>query len=133
MRFEFATAGRIVFGPGALAEAGAIAKEFGQRALVVTGRDPRRAQPLLDQLARVRVAALTFTVAGEPTIETAAAGVNEGRFFKSDLVIGIGGGSVLDTAKAVAALLTNDGAPLDYLEVIGRGQPLLRPALPIIQ
>src|ERR1051325_3669714 len=99
MRFEFATAGRIVFGPGAFAEAGAIAKEFGQRALVVTGRDPRRAQLLLDQLARARVAALTFTVTGEPTIDAVAAGVHEGKFFKSDFVIGLGGGSVLDTAK----------------------------------
>lgn len=132
MRFEFATATRIVFGLGTFAEAGAIAKEFGQRALVVTGRDPRRAQPLLDQLARERVAALTFTVAGEPTIDDIVGGVREGRFFKSDFVIGIGGGSVLDAAKAVAALLTNEGTPLDYLEVIGRGRPLTRPALPIV-
>ena len=42
------------------------------------------------------------------------------------------GGSVIDTGKSVAALLTNDGEPLDYLEVIGRGRPLARPSAPYV-
>jgi alcohol dehydrogenase class IV len=49
-----------------------------------------------------------------------------------DFVIGFGGGSVLDTGKAIAALLANGGDPLDYLEVIGRGQPLTKPSAPYI-
>ena len=48
MRFEFATASRILFGPGVLREAGAAARQFGRHAFVVTGRAPRRAEPLLD-------------------------------------------------------------------------------------
>src|SRR5262245_30041022 len=132
MRFEFATAGRIVFGPGAFAEIGALAKEVGSRALVVGGRDPRRIQPLLEQLAAGRVAAKTFTVAGEPTLDAVADGATHARNAGCDFVIGCGGGSVLDAAKAVAALVTNQGAPLDYLEVIGRAQPLAAPALPVI-
>jgi alcohol dehydrogenase class IV len=46
--------------------------------------------------------------------------------------VAVGGGSVIDTGKAVAALLTNGGDPLDYLEVIGRARPLTRPAAPTI-
>jgi alcohol dehydrogenase class IV len=45
-----------------------------------------------------------------------------------DLVVAVGGGSVIDLAKAVAMLLGNGGDPLDYLEVVGRGQPITRPA-----
>ncbi len=73
-----------------------------------------------------------FTVSGEPTTETARQGTQQARQAGCDFVIGLGGGSVLDTGKAIAALLTNGGDPLDYLEVIGRGQPLTQPAAPYI-
>ena len=70
MKFEFATATRIIFGAGTLRQAGAVAKEFGQRALVVTGRDARRAGPLLEILHKAGVDAATFSVAGEPELST---------------------------------------------------------------
>ena len=73
-----------------------------------------------------------FAVAGEPTLDTARAGVAAARDAGCDLVIGFGGGSALDAAKAIAALVANGGDPLDYLEVIGAGQPLARPSLPTI-
>ncbi len=132
MRFEFATAGRIVFGAGAFAEAGTIARELGRRALVITGRDPRRSEPLLGRLAAARIGAKTFALGGEPTIDDIAAGAAQARDADCDFIVGCGGGSALDAAKAIAALRTNDGEPLDYLEVIGRAQPLARPAAPIL-
>ena len=132
MRFEFATATRIIFGPGTLREVGPIAAEMGDRALVVTGRTPARAAPLLDELAAQGIDTVTFPVSGEPTTEVARLGTQRARETDRDLVIGFGGGSALDTGKAIAALLTNGGVPLDYLEVIGRGQPLTRPAAPYI-
>lgn len=131
-RFEFATATRIIFGAGTLREVGPLAAEMGSRALVVTGRKPARATPLLDVLAAQGIEAVTFSVAGEPTTEVTRLGTQRAREAGCDLVIGFGGGSALDTGKAVAALLTNGGDPLDYLEVIGQGQPLVRPSAPYI-
>ena len=132
MRFEFATAARILFGPGVLREAGAAARQFGRHAFVVTGRAPRRAAPLFDQLAAKGVATTIFSLAGEPTTGTIMAAVAQARAAGCDLVIGFGGGSSLDAAKAVSALLTNSGELADYLEVIGRAQPLTQPAAPCL-
>lgn len=132
MRFEFATATRIIFGAGTLAGMGAVAREFGGRSMVVTGRDQRRAQRLLDVLAAGRVSAGLFSMPHEPTTEDVERGVEAARRANAELVIGFGGGSAIDAAKAISALLTNGGALLDYLEVIGRAQPLARPAAPCI-
>lgn len=132
MRFEFATAARIVFGPGTLDEIGSAAREFGRHAFVVTGRDPSRAAPLLDLLARASLRATTFAIAREPTIDDAVQATAAARAARCNFVIGFGGGAALDAAKAISALLTNPGDVLDYLEVIGRAQPLARPAAPCI-
>lgn len=132
MRFEFATAARILFGPGSAKEVAPAAAALGRRALVVTGRDPERSVPLQERLGAQGVATVPFSVSGEPTVETARAGVQHAREAACDLVIGLGGGSVLDAGKAIAALLTNGGDPLDYVEVIGRGQALTRPSAPYI-
>jgi alcohol dehydrogenase class IV len=126
MRFEFASPPRVVFGPGVSREAGALAKEFGRRALVITGRNHDRAKNLLSALQSSGVSATIFPVAGEPEIQTVEQGVALGKSERCDLVIGFGGGSALDAAKAIAVMLTNDGTLLDYLEVIGRGKPLPR-------
>ncbi len=130
MRFEFATDSRIVFGPGSLAQAGAIARAWGRRAFVVTGRDPGRARHLATLLGEAGVAAEVFPVAGEPTVGAVASALAAAREGRAELVIGFGGGGAIDAAKAVAGLLANPGDPLDYLEVVGRGAPLANPALP---
>ena len=132
MRFEFTTPPRIVFGAGSLREAAPAAKSFGARAFVVTGRDPSRAAALLEHLAAEKIAVTTFPISGEPTIEAITAATTRAREARCDVVIGFGGGSALDAAKAVAALLTNEGELLDYLEVIGRGQPLARAGAPCL-
>ena len=132
MRFEFATATRIVFGPGAARELAAMAAHLGSRPLVTTGQHAERAEWLVRQLQQAGVSPTLFSVNGEPTVATALDGVQRARAAGCDLVIGLGGGSVLDAAKAVAALLANSGDPLDYLEVVGRGHPLLKPSLPCI-
>ena len=132
MKFEFATATRIVFGPGTLREIGSLAKPFGPRALVVTGRNSSRAEPLRKHLEASGVNATVFPVSGEPEISTIENGVALAKRERCELVIGFGGGSALDAAKAIAAMLTNPGELLDYLEVIGRGQNLVQPGVPFI-
>src|SRR5688572_14767252 len=118
MRFEFATATRIIFGAGTLAEITSVAAEFGRSPLVVTGRDPARAQRLLDFLSSAQFTATSFAIPGEPTIDDVIRGVAHARSAGCDFVIGFGGGSALDAAKAIAALLTNERDIFDYLEVI---------------
>lgn len=132
MRFEFATATRIIFGAGTLREAGSLAATMGRRALVVGGSTPERLMPLLDLLQEHGVALTAFSLSGEPTTSMVLQGVQQAREDGCDMVIGLGGGSVLDAGKAIAALLTNSGELLDYLEVIGRGLPLTSPSAPYI-
>ena len=123
MRFEFSTAARIVFGPGSFAQLAPIVQELGaSRPLVVTGQNSARFTPI--------AGAATFSIAGEPTLDAVRHGAQTAR--SCDLVIAIGGGSVIDGGKAIAALATNPGDPLDYLEVIGKGQPLQVQPLPFI-
>lgn len=131
MQFEFATAARIVFRRGAIADLPQLAKPFGTRALLVTGRATQRAEPLLPALAQSGIAAQIFSVDGEPTVDTVRRGALAARN-ACDLVIGFGGGSALDAAKAIAALAANSGDPLDYLEVIGQARPLDHPPLPFL-
>jgi alcohol dehydrogenase class IV len=132
MRFEFATARRVVFGPGTSRQAGELARKAGKRALVVTGRDTGRAQFLLGSLRENGVGAALFPVAGEPSIHSVLEGHALASREDCDLVVGLGGGSALDTGKAIAAMLTNPGDLLDYMEVIGEGKVLSEPSAPFI-
>lgn len=132
MRFEFATATRIVFGPGTISEAATLSDEFGKRAFVVTGHTNERAAALLERLDRHRKEYVTYNISGEPSTITAAAAVRVARQAGCDMVISIGGGSVLDTGKVVAAMLTNTGELVDYLEVVGAGRTLALNAAPHI-
>jgi alcohol dehydrogenase class IV len=132
MVFEFATASRIVFGAGAAAQVAPIARELGRKAMVVTGRSPERAEPIVSALRASGVDVLSFAIAGEPDIITVELGRAAAQESSRDVVIGIGGGSVVDTAKAIAALATNDGPVTNFLEVVGQGQPLSRPPLPCV-
>ncbi len=127
MRFEFATAGRIIFGEGTASQVAAAAKSFGNRALLVTGSDPARAETVTQSSTMP-----PFTVRAEPTVDLIAQGVRQARESACDVVIAIGGGSVIDAGKAIAGLLTHRGEVMDYLEVVGRGKPLENPAAPFI-
>jgi len=132
MRFEFSTAGRIIFGPGTREEVPALASRMGRRALVVGGRSRDRIAGLIQGLKAWGMNAVTFAVDREPTMEIVLEGLALARVEGCDLVIGMGGGSVIDAGKAISALLTNPGELLEYLEVIGGSQSIPNPPAPYI-
>jgi alcohol dehydrogenase class IV len=131
MRFEFSTATRIVFAPGASQQLPDIVRGFGTRALLVVGRNGARAATTVEALTGAGVACQMFSVDGEPTVELVRQGARAARG-NCDLVIGFGGGSAIDAGKAISALVTNSGEPLDYLEGIGEARPLKNAPLPFI-
>lgn len=120
--FEFATASRIIFGAGKLNELGKQIDTGVKRVLFVHGRSSDAIPRLREIISAAGIPFHELEVHGEPTIEVVSQGVSAAR--DCDAVIGLGGGSVLDTGKAIAALVTNPGDIFDYLEVIGKGQPL---------
>jgi alcohol dehydrogenase class IV len=132
MRFDFVTSRRILFGEGVVREVAGIAAEYGHHALLVTGRSPERSAGLVRDLRSEGIEAVPFAVAGEPTLEVARAGVAVARQARIQMVIAVGGGSVLDAGKAIAVLATNPGDVLEYLEVIGLGKPFEFGAAPVI-
>jgi alcohol dehydrogenase class IV len=129
MSFEFATASRIIVGPGRAAELPTVLAGLGSRALICTGSRP---DSHAGMLAGLRLPATIITVGGEPTTESARTAAETAREHNVDVVAAIGGGSVIDLAKAVAMLLGNGGDPLDYLEVIGSGRKITKPAVPLV-
>lgn len=132
MNFEFATAQRIIFGPGRVRELPGITKTLGTRAALVTGSNAERIAPVFQALMNAGANPAAFSITEEPTTGRIEAIASEARNQDCDYVVAFGGGSVIDAGKAVAALLTNTRPILDYLEVIGSGEPLTEDPAPCI-
>ena len=134
--FELLSGGRIVFGRGTVRRAAELAASFGGSAMVVTNAGDPGSGGVTDRVSDLLVAAdveqCFWRQRGEPKVEDVAAAVEAARAEGCDVVIGLGGGSAIDAAKAVAALLTNGGGPLDYMEVVGKGLKITRRAAPWI-
>jgi alcohol dehydrogenase class IV len=132
MNFDFATANRIIFGPGTARKVGQLASEMGSQAMVVTGKDSQRHAFLIQDLESHGIGFEQFSVPKEPTDKLIMAGIEAAQRARCDLVIAIGGGSVIDSGKAIAAMLNNQGDLNDYLEVIGKGKSIENKLLPNI-
>jgi alcohol dehydrogenase class IV len=130
--FEFATATRLVFGPGTAARLPELCRPFGTRALIVTGSNPGRAAFAIKLLTAAGISCETFGIQGEPTLDEARRGAACALQAKAQMVIGFGGGSAVDAGKAIAAMATQPEDVLHYLEVVGHGQPLDKTPLPYI-
>jgi alcohol dehydrogenase class IV len=132
MQFEFATASRIIFGPGKLNAIPTLLEEFGRRILVFNGSPKDILNRLSELLDNQQLEYQIIKVKSEPTIESIQENLDAARQFSPHALIGIGGGSTLDTAKAVSGFLTNPGNVIDYLEVIGGSLPIKFPSVPLI-
>lgn len=130
LSFEFATANRILFGAGKLNELSGHIEGNAKHIFLVCGHSSDAIPRVKGTLSTLGISLTEFRVHGEPTVDSIRSGERAAQ--ACDMVIGIGGGSVLDTGKAIAALVTNPGDVLDYLEVIGKGQPLVNAPLPYI-
>ncbi len=132
MNFEFATAQRIVFGTGKLRELPALIRGMGLRAALVTGSSAERIMPVFQTLKDQGANPAAFSIKGEPTTGRIAELAHQARDQGCDFVVAFGGGSVIDAGKAIAALLTNTHDLMNYLEVIGKGEPLTEDPAPCI-
>jgi alcohol dehydrogenase class IV len=127
--FEFATANRIIFGPGKLNQLAEQLKGRVKRLLLVRGHASDAPARVQESLSAHGIQCTEYQIRGEPTIRMIREGVRIAGDFDSDAVMGLGGGSVLDAGKAISALATNPGDVLDYLEVVGKRQPLVNAPL----
>ncbi|HDZ9461448.1 TPA: iron-containing alcohol dehydrogenase [Vibrio cholerae] len=130
--FQFMTATRIIFGEGSLESSLSIISQYGYSVLLVSGKNAERYAPLTAYLQQQNMRYQHVAVSGEPNIAMVEEAAMLGRRFKPDMVIAIGGGSVLDMGKAVAAIIPNQGNVYDYVEVVGRSVPLKAKPLPFI-
>jgi alcohol dehydrogenase class IV len=133
---DFATASRIRFGCGVAFDLPVLFAELladrEHTLFAVVGLRDAPSGPILDAM-RARGHRLEILRIGwEPTVDDAREGLSQLRASGAEAILAIGGGSVLDLGKALAGLATNEGDPLDYLEVVGLGRPLTRPALPLL-
>lgn len=130
--FDFQTAQRIIFGNDSSNQLGSLAAEMGKRAFWITVNRRAFHKELEKGLISAGIQYQTSVIHGEPKLDRIIELVNWVKEYQPDLVIATGGGSVLDCAKAVAALAVNPGDPLDYLEVVGGGKPLQVSPLPVV-
>lgn len=129
--FNLLTPQEIVFGRGQVAQLNERARQLGTRALIVHGRSPGRLEQVFASLTDLEIVQ-TLSIGKEPDLETLINAVTEGKSLGVEVVLGIGGGSVMDSAKVLAAMLPSTTELMNHLEVVGQGLPLSARRLPLI-
>jgi alcohol dehydrogenase class IV len=133
VRFDLGVPADVRFGAGRVSEVPqAVLALRASNVLVITGRATSRADRLRAALSDAGISSVAFGVASEPSIDLVRAASRVSAEAGCDGVLGFGGGSALDVAKAVAVLATEGADPLDHLEVIGAGHPIVQPGLPCV-
>lgn len=130
--FGFVSPRRTLFGRNCRHEAAAFIARLGARVVLVRSRSVPWALELAHELEAMGLAVTEVLAQGEPTIDELRAHLEVGRDSRSDSVVAVGGGSSIDLGKALAGLLPGDSDPLDHLEIVGAGQPIIRDPLPLV-
>ncbi|MGD2035271.1 MAG: iron-containing alcohol dehydrogenase [Bacteroidales bacterium] len=125
--FSFAATPKIIFGEGSISSLGKHASGFGRSVLLVTGGSSYHDSSIKEKaemaLESEKLHFRTCPVSGEPSPETIDRAVDEFRTAGTDIVIAVGGGSVMDAGKAISAMMKEEGSVKDYLEGVGSRQP----------
>jgi alcohol dehydrogenase class IV len=132
VNFQFAAPTRIIFENGSFKRLPGLIAELGSKVFIVTGQRTILAIQLSKWLNEISIESEIFNVGTEPTTGDIEKGEQLARKTACNIVVGIGGGSVVDAAKAIAALAANKGGLTDYLEIIGKGRKLENDPLPYI-
>jgi len=137
MDFSFFSNERIVFGWGKIENLGMLADEYGKRAFIVSVQqsilESKVFEMIFNELEKHNIHYTLYDkIVTEPEIDAVNRGIEKAKEFQADMVIGIGGGSIIDTAKAISGVITNGGSIGDYLEGIGKGSIIQQPPLPYI-
>lgn len=134
-RFELTTAPRIVFGRGQLSCLGELAAGYGERVALLAGSHLEQAgelQRVVQLLEEKGLVVDRLLAHGEPEAGDVDRAAERLCTFQAQVVVGVGGGSVLDLAKAAAGVAANGGSVREYLEGVGSGRAVRRPSLPLI-
>jgi alcohol dehydrogenase class IV len=132
LNFEFATSTRIIFENNSFEKVPGLIEGLGNKVFIVTGKNTSLANRLSGLLKEKNLQIGIFSIDSEPTTSDIEKGTELAKKAGSNIVVGIGGGSAIDSAKAIAALAPNKGELTDYLEVIGKGRKLEESPLPCI-
>lgn len=132
MSFSFSTADQIHFGEGISKSIPSFLDESLSPIFVLTGSDSKRYAQTIGLLTQNGFEVFIHPVQGEPTVNSVTQASEAVREAGAKCVVAIGGGSVIDTGKAVAALATNPGKLIDYLEGVGKGKVLAQDSLPMM-
>ncbi|MBK1879822.1 iron-containing alcohol dehydrogenase [Pelagicoccus mobilis] len=130
--FSFATANSIHFGEGVAKTIPSLLQESHGPLFVLTGSDSKRHAQTLGLLTQAGFEVFIHPVHGEPDLNSINLATNAARDSGAKCILAIGGGSVIDTGKAVAALATNSGQLIDFLEGVGKGKALTEDSLPFM-
>ena len=132
INFQFATSTQIIFENGSFKKIPGLIKNLGSKVLIVSGKNQNLTNQLSEWLKNPDFEFEIFTINSEPTTHDIEKGTALAKKTGCNVIAGVGGGSVIDSAKAIAALATNTGELTDYLEVIGEGKKLEKAPLPYI-
>lgn len=132
INFQFTASTQIIFENGSFKKVPGFIKNLGSKVLIVSGKNQNLTNQLSGWLKNTDFEFEIFTINSEPTTHDIEKGTLLAQKTGCNVVAGVGGGSVIDSAKAIAALVTNTGELTDYLEVIGKGQKLEKAPLPCI-